>query len=230
MCTILYKVVRYADIRDVTFFKSKTPIMKFAAFVLFTLLLISGPGCKKAHDGYNSVLSYQNFSANEACPGGGVTISSGLDRNRNNLLDPTEVDHITNLCSGQNSMSDKQIFLSINFSANSTSTVPIIGGQLLKFSKKNYPGVDSIILVANPYVDDVTNTSNVELYNITDNLPINNSKITTSNLFSATTFLQTGNVFGQLPDKEITLGIRFSSGTDGKFASSGSSFLILYRK
>jgi hypothetical protein len=211
-------------------FKSKMQKMRLTVFVLISSLVCSGLACKKDHDGYNSVLSYQNFSANAACPGGGVTINSGLDRNRNSLLDPGEIDHITTLCHGQNSLSDKQIFLSINFSANSTSTTPITGGQLVKFSKNNYPGVDSIILVANPYVDDVTNTSNVELYNITDDVPINNSKIVSSNLFSGTTFQQTGNVYGQLPDKEITLGIKFSSGTDGKFASSGSCFLILYRR
>jgi len=204
--------------------------MKFKTFALYALLLASGFACKKVHDGYNTVVSYQNFSSNEACSAGGVIIKSGLDKNRNNILDSAEVDNSSFLCNGQNGLMDKQIFLSLGFSGNTTSTTPISGGELIKFSKKNYPGVDSIIFVANPYVADITNTSIVELFNVTDNVPINNGKITTSRLYDAQAFLQTGNVYNQLPDKEITLGIRFSSGTSGKFAATGSCFLILYRR
>jgi len=205
--------------------------MKKQTLTLCTLLFLAVSCCKNvAHDGFNSLVEFQNFSGNANCPAGGLILKTGLDRNRNNILDSAEVTNTNVLCNGQNTMTDKQIFLSINFSANSTSTTPVIGGELIKFSKNNYPGVDSIIFVANPYVSDVANTSNVELYNLTDNVPINNSKITTGNLYGYRSFLQTQNVFNQLPDKEITLGIRFSSGNAGMFAAVGSAYLILYRR
>lgn len=115
-------------------------------------------------------------------------------------------------------------------SCDRNSTTLIYGGELLKFSKKNYVGVDSIILVSNAYVGDQANTSIVELYNITDNIPIANSKIITNNLWSPTGFLQTGNLYNELPDKEITVGISLKSGNAGMFAATGSAYLILYRK
>ena len=198
------------------------------------LVLLITIGCtKQGQDGLNSLIDIQNFSSNSSCPSGGLAIKSGLDKNRNNILDSNEVTNTKYLCNGQNASSDKQILLPINFSANTTSTIPVIGGELVKFSKKNYPNVDSIILVANPYIGDATNTAIVELYNITDNVPITNSIIISSNLPGNTTirpFLLSSNVYNSLPDKEITLGISLKSGSQGKFAASGTCYLILYRK
>jgi hypothetical protein len=208
--------------------------MKRMSLLLISGLVLIGLGsCKKdCPETFTSLLDIQTLQANEACPNGGIVVKTGLDRNRNNALDESEVETTKNVCNGQNGQSnnDKQILLPINWSANTTNTTPVIGGQLLKFSKLNYPGVDSIILVTNAYVGDASNTSIVELYNITDNVPITNSTITTNNLYSATGFLQTGNLYGALPDKEITVGISLRSGTAGKFAATGDPYLILYRR
>jgi hypothetical protein len=211
--------------------KNFPTMIRKATVSLFVLLLTIA--CKKEpQDGLNSLIDIQSFSSNSSCPSGGLTIKTGLDVNRNNILDPPEVTNTKFLCNGQNGSADKQIFLPINFSANSTSTTPVIGGELIKFSKKNYPNVDSIVLVANPYVDDIANTAIVELYNITDNVAVRNGMITTNRLWAGFTmpFLQSGNVYSSLPDKEITLGISFRSGTQGKFAAAGSCYLLLFRK
>ena len=180
----------------------------------FNLLLIGAFSCKKqGTEGLQSLIDMQALESNQSCPQGGIIVKSGIDKNRNNVLDANEVDNTKYVCNGQNGQSgaDKQTFLPIYWSANTTSTTPIIGGELLKFSKKNYVGVDSIILVANPYVADQTNTAEIEVYNMTDNVPIANSKIVTNNLFSSTGFLQTGNLYSAFPDKEIRVGISLKS-------------------
>jgi hypothetical protein len=205
--------------------------MKERSIVCLLVLSVMIGCTKQGKDGFNSVIAIQDFLSSSSCPSGGLAVKSGLDLNRNNILDSNEVTSTKSLCNGQSSTSDKQIFLPINYSVNTTSTTPFIGGELVKFSKRNYPNVDSIILVANPYVADVSNSAILELYNITDSVPVNNSIITTSNLHGTSPpFLQSANVYNSLPDKEITLGIRFRSGNQGKFAASGHPYLILYRK
>jgi len=195
---------------------------------VFLLLVVS---CKKqGPEGLKSLVAIENISNSDFCPAGGLVVKAGIDRNRNDVLDSVEVDNTKYVCNGQDGILDKQILLPINYSANTTSTTPVIGAGLIKFSKKNYPNVDSIILVANPYVADITNTANIELYNITDNLPINNSSIVTITLYDNNVYFQTGKVYNALPDKEITLGISFKSGKEGMFSASGICYLILYRK
>jgi hypothetical protein len=107
--------------------------------------------------------------------------------------------------------------------------MPAAHGELLKFNKHNYPGVDSIILVCNPYVGDVSNTANVQLYNLTDNVPIAGSSLTANNLYSAK-FIQTANLYNNLPDYDITLGVSLFSSIEGKFAATGTCYLFLFRK
>ena len=198
------------------------------------LVLLFAIACKKqGQDGLNSLIAMQSFLNNSSCPAGGLAIKTGLDINRNNILDSLEITETKFLCNGQSSPADKQILFNFGYAANTTSTSTVVGGELIKFSKRNYPNVDSIILVANPYVADATNTAIMELFNITDKIAISNSTITTNYAAPSTSFgpfVQTGNLYNSLPDKEISLGISLKSGTAGKFAATGHCFLILYRK
>jgi hypothetical protein len=143
---------------------------------------------------------------------------------------PYEIDNTKYVCNGETGVADKQIFLPINFNDNIQGTSPVIGGDLVKFSKSNYPGVDSIILIGNRYVDNTSNTSIAELYVMTHSITIGNSAITTNSLFDNRVFLQSSNLYSTLPDKEVRLGISFRSANDGLFAASGDCYLILYRK
>ncbi|KYP16262.1 hypothetical protein [Flavihumibacter sp. CACIAM 22H1] len=56
-----------------------------------------------------------------------------------------------------------------------------------------YPGIDSIILVGNPYAGQSTNTASVDLYNLTDSTSITNSLLEANQLYGERIFLQTGN-------------------------------------
>lgn len=179
-------------------------------------------------DGLQSLIDMQNFTSNSSCPTGGLIIKTGIDKNKNNVLDADEVQNTKYVCNGQGTALDKLIILPINFGANTTNTTPLIGGELAKFNKNNYPQVDSIILVANPYVGDAGNTVTLDLYNITDNTLINNSSITTNNLYG-TGYLSSNNVYNMLPTHDITLGCSIKSGNSGMFAGSGYCYLYLYR-
>jgi hypothetical protein len=190
--------------------------------------------CKKqVQEKLTSLIDIENINDSHMCPAGGIVVKTGIDKNQNNILDSVEVDKIKYVCNGQNGQNgstDKQIILPIDYSANTSSTTPVIGAGLIKFSKSNFIGVDSIILAANSYVGNVTNTAIVELYNITDNVAVSHGKIISSNLYSNTGYIQTDNVYRSLPDKEIMLGISLKSGNEGMFAAAGTCYLILYRR
>jgi len=180
--------------------------------------------------GNNSLINIIDEPIGTTCVNGGVKIESGIDDNRNGILDTNEVGVARTICNGVDGGFDEQIRLSINYNANSTSTTPLIGGELINFNKNFFVNVDSIVLAANPYVGNVNNNALVELYNITDDATIPNSLISTNQLFDDREFIYSNNLFDDLPDKEITVGIKFSSETEGQFAASGSTYLFLYRK
>ncbi len=202
-------------------------VVRYSFLIIFFVSVLA---CKKeGKDGLQSLIKIEELTATASCPAGGILVKSGIDDNRNGVLDVNEVDNSQPVCNGQSSTLDKQIILPINFSANVSNLQPVIGGELIKFNKQNYTGVDSIILVGNPYVGKSINTAKVELYNLTDDIVIPSSLLSTNKLYNERNFIETGNLYTSLPNKEINLGIRLQTSLDGEFAASGSCFLILYR-
>jgi hypothetical protein len=180
--------------------------------------------------GSKSLIDLENFVSNASCALGGVIVKSGVDQNGNNVLDATEVDNTKQICFSQSSSLDKVVIIPI-FSSTNIGWSSNVVGNIARFNKHNYPGVDSITLVGNPYVS--ANTSGIiELYNITDNVVINNSTIVVNNVSSGSLpppVKETGNLFNALPDYTTTLGIKVST------TGSGACFpytvcLYLYRR
>lgn len=100
---------------------------------------------------------------------------------------------------------------------------------LIKFNKNNYPGVDSIIFTPSAYSNAAGINCYVQLYNLTDNVPIENSTVQ-SDVYDYI-FIDSGNIYNYLPDKEIDLAIRIKSGRKGTIVSTGVvNHLFLYRK
>lgn len=183
-------------------------------------------------NGLKSLINLENFSSSASCPLGGVVVKAGIDQNNNNVLDPGEVDNTKNICFTQSAApQDKVIIYPLYYAASTPSTVGVWGGEFVGFNKHNYPGVDSIILLCNPYVfrEGVGNTAIVELYNITANTPIANSSIITGRGYTYS-FLISANVFSSLPDQDIWLGIRVRSSIEGETAASGKCYLYMYRR
>jgi hypothetical protein len=179
--------------------------------------------------GLKSLIDLDILPVSTTCPAGGVVVKSGIDKNNNNVLDPVEVDNTKDICFSQNASLDKLIVLPILAGIGNSSTTPKLGGDLIKFNKNNYPGVDSITFVCNSYVTSSGTTATIQLYNLTDNLPINNSTITTGQLYPPS-FLETGNLYNSLPNSTVRIGISLKSSKSGVDVESYLCFLYLYRK
>lgn len=129
-----------------------------------------------------------------------------------------------------NKYRDPQVVIDMGDMANTTSTDPVTVAALIKFSKKNYPGVDSIVFAANAYVANSNNTSHVQLYNMTTNQPIGNSEIIANGLYNDTLYLRSSNIYKSLPEDEVMIGVQLRSGIPGMFAGTGKCYLYLYRR
>ncbi len=184
--------------------------------------------------GLKSLLNIQPLAAGNACANGGVIILSGIDINNNGTLDSTEVDQIQNVCNGANGVSggeqDKQIVLHLGGSTSASLTPNLGQDPIIKFKKSNFLGMDSIVFITVPFVSDPSFQSVVDLYDVTDQVSITGSEIISNQLLNVNGFLQTGNLYDQIPDKEITLVTRTRSTKEGAYAGCYYAYLVLYRK
>jgi hypothetical protein len=138
---------------------------------------------------------------------------------------------------------DRQLMLSFGSVdyGNINSTPSLVFAKIYKFNKHDYSGVDSIVFMANPNMSfagnpgfDHTDSCIVTLYNVTDNVPIAGGQFRSNNT-DANVFVQTGNLYNALPDKEITLGIMIQSTKDETAnsvtaAQVSRAYLFLFRK
>ena len=186
--------------------------------------------------GLKSLIDLENISISSTCPLGGVIVKSGVDQNSNNILDATEIDNNKQICFSQSTPLDKVIILPMGGGRSAETSTPVVHafmeGSTIRFNKNNYPGVDSITLVCNPGVFESTNTLTIQLYNITDGIPIANSSISTNNTGTnlMAPILESGNAFTSLPNHTINLGTSIKSSISGQYSFSGNCFLYLYRR
>ena len=97
-----------------------------------------------------------------------------------------------------------------------------------KFNIDYYKDVDSVFYTFYSSVQK-GNNGTVELYNITDSIPIAGSLIkVVSN--EAGDFYQSGNLAAAFPHKEITVGLRLKGSVQGSYLNAVSGYLYLYRK
>lgn len=181
-------------------------------------------------DGLSSLIDISQTTSGTDCPNGGVRIDVGIDTNDNGFLEPSEVQETEFVCNGSPRL-DEQIRFRMSYGGNTRSTTPVTGGSLINFRKDAFAEIDSIVFTSDPYVASSVNTSFVELYDLTNDMPIANSLLSTNKTFVNREFLYSANLFDVIPDEEITLGVRFWSGTEGEFAASRGSdtYLLLYR-
>jgi hypothetical protein len=209
--------------------------------VLFGVITLCG--CRKEYSGwsvyYSSKLVMEEVASSRECPAGGLLMKSGLDKNQNDILDSAEVDQVKMVChgiagggGGTGVNTDKQVLIQLDMmTANMNSSTPLVVGELPRFSIANYPGVDSVVLVGRPYIwPGAANTAIIELYNRTDGTVIAGSRITSNQIYENSGFVSSSNFYSSLPHKDITLGIRIASGTEGLSVATGPLYLYLYRK
>jgi hypothetical protein len=97
--------------------------------------------------------------------------------------------------------------------------------KLVNFDKRNYSGIKSVVFAGPISSEDSSNYCIVELFNLTDSLPIMGSTIMTNIESYEYTFSE--NILTSLPDKNINIGIRLKS---SKNSIPESSPCILYSR
>ena len=177
-------------------------------------------------DGHNSITYAYPEEAGEICLMGGVRIITGIDLNNNSILDSSEVKHIEYICNGKNGEVDKQIRFDFGSIRSVWENCTIFRLQL--FNIDNYPDVDSVLFMATLQSESANTECIVELYNFTDNQPIENGELrTNANVAQVGTKV---NLLAYLPRKEIELGMRVRSSVNGSPVYLSYPQLILYRK
>lgn len=166
------------------------------------------------------------------CENGGIKIDTGLDLNGNQILDEAEVQITKYVCNGLDGIINEEIRIKIvegiGTAATTSSSTPIIISGI-SFNKSNFENVGTIFFESDPYVNNNLNYALVELYNVTSNVGINNTLIRTNNIFDTKENLRSNDIINELPNSEITLGIRFSSELNGEFSASGIPYLVIKR-
>lgn len=185
-------------------------------------------------NGIDGNISLINITEEDSlmCENGGIKIESGIDANKNNILDTVEIQVTKYICNGIDGIINEEIRLRIadgvGTIANTTSSTPVMVSGI-NFDIREYVNVGSIHFESDPYVANSINYALLELYNVTDGVVIANTLIRTNNLFSAKQNLETLNIIDEFPQREIVLGIKLSSEINGEFSASGISYLVLKR-
>ncbi len=178
-------------------------------------------------NGLNYLIAVTPEVSGPNCIYGGYSFKTGIDVNKNGILDTEEVTKTTFIC---NSSAISEIRIPLDFSANTTSTQGVSGLALSNFNKANYTGLESIIFSARPYSGSTNNNSIVTLINSTDNLVITESRLQ-SNKPLGDSFQNSANLYDALPNKSINLILEVKSEVQGSFSGVyGTSYLILSTK
>ncbi|GAB4395638.1 MAG: hypothetical protein OHK0053_05190 [Microscillaceae bacterium] len=133
---------------------------------------------------------------------------------------------------GQDGGFDRQLRLPLGTALITTPSQDTVfaDGQfdLIRFDKRNYLEVDSIVFVSRMRAQVDEDTCRVLLYNHTDNTFINNVVLERD----TTTFewVSSGNIFSALPNREIDLNVVLVSKKNGAIVEGGQSYLFLYRE
>ena len=209
----------------------KIKIVLTCAFIASMFLY----GCSKQGDvGQSSLLNLVPEPPGANCAAGGIKVVSGVDANRNNVLDDNEIQNVKYVCNGNNGSSDKQVILYFpaNGIAYETSSA---AGQIdsleviNNFDISNYTNADSITFSSYLQTTDPNVSDSLDLYDLTNHTVINNSTLT-SNSTSLAWKTTPVNFLSDLPAGPIKLGIRQKSGQEGTVVMYYLPMLTLYRQ
>lgn len=180
------------------------------------------------NNGLNYLISVRAESAGTNCVYGGYSFNTGIDINKNGVLDVNEITGTVYIC---NSSNVNEVRIPLDFSANTTSTKGVSGLALSSFNKANYIGLDSIVVTSRPYSGNLNSNSIVDLINLTDNVVWEDSRLTSNKPYEQSDIQTSKNLYKIIPNKPINIGLRVRSEKEGSFAGVyGTSYLILYHK
>lgn len=127
---------------------------------------------------------------------------------------------------------DKEVRLSFPFEYYSTNEttyqIPPEYTHLVDFNLNNYHDIDSVFLVCSLASSDLQDSVSVRLFNVTDNIVIEEAELIESTEHSNYKWNTTGNLLDFLPDKQIDLAVQIKS-TNGDWVYVRTAFLKLKR-
>lgn len=200
-----------------------------ACFIIVTIFFY---GCTKQGDvGQSSLLNLIPEPPGPNCAAGGVKVMSGVDANRNGVLEDNEIQNVKYICNGS---SDKQVIIyfpanGIGYSTTSASGYVDTVEVLRDFNILNYANADSINFSAYLQTSDSSVSSAVNLYDMTNNVPINNTTLT-SNSTASEFKITSVNFLHDLPLSPINLGIQVKSGQEGTIVYYYLPMITIYRQ
>jgi len=192
-------------------------------------------GCTKQGDvGQSSLLNLITEPPGANCANGGIKVVSGVDANRNGVLEDNEIQNVKYVCNGSPGAPDKQIILYFpaNGSAYATSSAAghINSVEVIRnFDISNYPNVDSIAFSSYLQTTDPNVSDTLNLFDLTNNAVITNTTLTasaTNGEWHSTSI----NFLNNLPQGPIQLGIQQKSGQEGTVVSYYLPMITIYRQ
>lgn len=185
-------------------------------------------------EGSNSLVNSSIVPPGADCVDGGIKLDIGVDLNRNGLLEQDEIQSTRYICNGSDGITVDQVrFQLISLvalsSGSTTGTLTPEWMYLRKFKKSDFSSLQSAILSG--YIStqgDLESTCIVELFNLTDNIVIQGSTITTNS--KKRVWVDSPNFLENIPDKEIDLAIRLRTNIEGGNATCTQAYLILSKK
>jgi hypothetical protein len=185
--------------------------------------------------GFNSLIKYDYESGGNHCTSGGYKISSGMDLNLNNILDANEIQNSIYICNGIDGIIvgdsyEKQIIIFLAFGSMANNQPPgNMGAIIPEFNISNYINADSISFGAYIRTSDPFVSCYLDLYNFTNNTPINNTLLVTNSTVDEwkTTNI---NFINDLPKNTFTLGYRLRTQVEDKSVYMRYAQIRIYRK
>ncbi len=186
-------------------------------------------GCEKEGPaGKNALIDQIAEPPGEHCASGGIKVITGIDDNRNNVLDSNEIQKTEYVCNG---IYNKETILYATpdgIGSWTNSATGSIRPGVDNFNITNYPA-DSISFTAQLVTADANVKCMIELYDLTNNKVINHTLLSgnsTTNEYKATTV----NFINELPKSYINLGFRIRSEKDGTSVTVSRLAIKLYKK
>jgi hypothetical protein len=208
----------------------KKTINPYLIFPLIACLFLMG--CiKKVEDGKNSLIDQIAEPAGEYCAAGGYKIITGLDENRNNMLDSNEIQKTEYVCNGTYNKETIIPFPGSGY-AYGTSTVQNYIENLTRiydFNISNYQA-DSVSFSTYLRTQDANVKCTIELYDLTNNKVINNTTLTTNSTTYWGLQKTTVNFLNSFPKTTIDLGIALRSEKEGTLVSYYLPTIKLYKR
>ncbi|WP_183562736.1 DUF7151 family protein [Mucilaginibacter sp. SP1R1] len=180
------------------------------------------------NNGLNYLIAVKTEPAGPNCVYGGYNFNTGIDINKNGILDDSEITATEYIC---NNAPLNEVRIPLDFSGSTTSVEGVSGLAVVNFNKNNYTGLDSVVFTAKLFSGSTNSHTIADLINLTDNVVWDDSRLTSNLPLEQANYAISKNLYKMIPAKTINIGLRIRSEKEGVYSSFyGSTYLILYPK